>query len=55
MHCRRRVRVEQGDAGAFRLMQDQAMRVGQRRVELRVKMAELERQEQRPWSAAKAS
>ena len=38
-----RVRAEQGDAAAFRLMQQQAMRVGQRRVELRLMMAELER------------
>lgn len=37
-----RVRAEQGDAAAFRLMQDQAMRVGQRRVELRMKLAALE-------------
>lgn len=33
----------QGEAAAFRLMQQQAMRIGQRRVELRIKMAELER------------
>ena len=38
-----RVRAEQGDVQAFRLMQAQAMRVGQRRVELRMKLAELER------------
>lgn len=37
-----RARAEQGDAAAFRLMQAQAMAVGQRRVELRMKMAELE-------------
>ena len=37
-----RARAEQGDAAAFRLMQQQAMRVGQRRVELRMKMAALE-------------
>ena len=49
-----RVRAEQGDAAAFRLLQEQAMRVGQRRVELRMQMAALERKEQ-PWSAAKAS
>jgi hypothetical protein len=47
-----RVRAERGDAVAFRLMQSQAMRIGQRRVELRLAMAELERS---PWSAAKAS
>jgi hypothetical protein len=39
-----RARAEQGDAAAFRLMQGQAMRVGQRRVELDVQIAELERQ-----------
>ena len=39
-----RARAEQGDAAAFRLMQGQAMRVGQRRVELEVQIAELERQ-----------
>jgi hypothetical protein len=33
-----RARAEQGDAAAFRLMQHQAMRVGQRRVELRLQM-----------------
>ena len=49
-----RVRAEQGDAAAFRLLQEQAMRVGQRRVELRMQMAALEQKEQ-PWSAAKAS
>jgi hypothetical protein len=38
-----RARAEQGDAAAFRLMQAQAMAVGQRRVELRMKMPELER------------
>lgn len=37
-----RVRAEHGDAQAFRLMQQQAMRVGQRRVELRMKLARLE-------------
>ena len=39
-----RVKAEQGDAAAFRLMQAQAMVVGQRRVELRKQMAELEGQ-----------
>jgi hypothetical protein len=34
-----RVRSEDGDAHAFRLMQAQAMRVGMRRVELRMRMA----------------
>jgi hypothetical protein len=36
-----RARAEQGDAAAFRLMQHQAMRVGQRRVEVRLRMAQL--------------
>jgi hypothetical protein len=36
------VRAEQGDAAAFRLMQQQAMAVGQRRVEIRMQMAQLE-------------
>ena len=49
-----RVRAEHGDAAAFRLLQEQAMRAGQRRVELRMQMAALERKEQ-PWSATKAS
>jgi hypothetical protein len=35
-------RAEQGEVHAFRLMQQQAMRVGQRRVELRMEMAALE-------------
>ena len=38
-----RVRADQGDAQAFRLMQHQAMAVGQRRVELRMQMAAIER------------
>ena len=38
-----RARAEQGDTVAFRLMQQQAMRIGQRRVELRLAMAALER------------
>ena len=37
-----RVRAENGDAHAFRPMQQQAMRVGQRRVELRLQAAALE-------------
>ena len=37
-----RVSAEQGDAQAFRLMQQQAMVVGQRRVELRMKLAAIE-------------
>jgi hypothetical protein len=36
-----RARAEHGDAAAFRLMQHQAMRVGQRRVEVRLRMAQL--------------
>lgn len=35
-----RVRAEQGDAQAFRLMQAQAMAVGQRRIELSMRIAE---------------
>jgi hypothetical protein len=38
-----RVRAEHGDVAAFRLMQQQAMVVGQRRIELRMQAAELER------------
>ena len=38
-----RVRAEQGDAQAFRLMQAQAMVVGQRRIELSMRIAQLER------------
>jgi len=38
-----RVRAEQGDAQAFRLMQAQAMVVGQRRIDLSMRIAELER------------
>ena len=38
-----RARADQSDAAAFRLMQHQAMRVGQRRVELRLQRAALER------------
>lgn len=37
-----RARAEQGDAQAFRLMQQQAMRVGQRRVELRMRLSAIE-------------
>ena len=36
-------RAEQGDAAAFRLMQHQAVSVGQRRVELRLQMAQRRR------------
>jgi hypothetical protein len=38
-----RVRAENGDAQAFRLMQAQAMAVGQRRIELSIRIAEMER------------
>jgi hypothetical protein len=38
-----RVRAEQGDAHAFRLMQAQAMVVGQRRIELSMRIAEKQR------------
>ena len=37
-----RVRAEHGDAAAFRLMQAQAMRVGQRRIELSMRIASIE-------------
>ena len=36
-----RVRADQGDAQAFRLMQEQAIRVGQRRVEIRLRVEAL--------------
>lgn len=38
-----RVRAENGDAAAFQLMQAQAMRVGRRRVELSLQIAQLEK------------
>jgi hypothetical protein len=41
LHEVARVRADRGDAAAFRLMQQQIMVVGQRRVELRLKAAEL--------------
>ena len=37
-----RVRAENGDADAFRLMQAQAMRVGQRRIDLSIRIAAIE-------------
>jgi hypothetical protein len=37
-----RVRAENGDAAAFRLMQAQAMSIGQRRIELSMRIAELQ-------------
>jgi hypothetical protein len=42
-----RARAEQGDAAAFRLMQAQAMVVGQRRLELSMRIAEIEGSEWR--------
>jgi len=36
------VRAEQGDAAAFRLMQAQAMVVGKRRLELSMRIAQIE-------------
>ena len=50
-----RVRAEQGDAAAFRLMQAQAMRVGQRRIELSMRIAELERIAAEPEVTASAT
>jgi len=47
-----RVRAEQGDAQAFRLMQAQAMVVGQRRIELSMRIAELERVGGAPTASA---
>jgi hypothetical protein len=49
-----RTRAEQGDATAFKLMQQPAMVVGQRRVELRMAMAALEEQS-RSWFTARAN
>jgi hypothetical protein len=37
-----RARAENGDAEAFRLMQAQAMRIGERRIQLSLQIAELE-------------
>ena len=37
-----RVRAENGDAAAFRLMQAQAMRVGQRRIAISMRIAEIQ-------------
>ena len=37
-----RARAENGDAEAFRLMQAQAMRVGQRRIELSLQIAAIQ-------------
>ncbi|MBX9589233.1 MAG: hypothetical protein K2X43_08010 [Hyphomonadaceae bacterium] len=42
-----RARADQSDAAAFQLMQVQAMRVGQRRVELSLQIAQLETPEGR--------
>jgi hypothetical protein len=43
-----RARAENGDAAAFQLMQAQAMRVGQRRVELSLQIAQWQKPEARP-------
>lgn len=45
-----RVRAEHGDAQAFRLMQAQAMVVGQRRIALSMSIAEMERNGAQPVS-----
>ena len=37
-----RVRAENGDAAAFRLMQAQAMVIGQRRVDISMRIAEIQ-------------
>lgn len=42
-----RARADQSDAAAFQLMQVQAMRVGQRRVELSLQIAQWEKPEAR--------
>ena len=46
-----RARAEYGDAVAFRILQEQATRVGERRVELRLAMAEQETREARRGAA----
>ena len=38
-----RVRADEGETQAFRLMQQQAMRVGQRRVEIMLRIAQTQR------------
>lgn len=43
-----RARAEHGDADAFQLMQAQAMRVGRRRVELSLQIAQWHKPEARP-------
>ena len=43
-----RARAEHGDAAAFQIMQAQAMRVGQRRVELSLQIAQWQKPERRP-------
>ena len=45
-----RARAENGDAQAFRLMQAQAMAVGQRRIELSMKIAAIEGAVRLSWS-----
>jgi hypothetical protein len=52
LHVIARARADQADAAAFRLLWRQAMHVGERRNEVRMAMAELERNE---WSTARAS
>jgi hypothetical protein len=43
-----RVRAENGDAAAFRLMLSQAMRADQRRIELSLRIAKMEGPARRP-------
>lgn len=52
LHIIAGARAEGADAAAFQLLWRQAMQVGQRRSEMRMAMAELERD---AWSTAKAS
>jgi hypothetical protein len=49
------VRAENGDAQAFRLMQAQAMAVGQRRIELSMKIAAIQGPALLPWSTKEMS
>ena len=46
-----RARAENGDAQAFRLMQAQAIAVGQRRIELSMKIAAIEGAARLSWPA----
>lgn len=52
LHIIARARAEEADAAAFRLMWRQAMHVGERRNEVRMALAELERKQ---WSTARAN